>query len=186
MAGERLGRGERRNLATEHFADRAQLGHVAHRGGGAVRIDVVDAAVNAVDGLAHAGNRAVAGGCHHVFAVAGRAKADHFAEDVGAARQSVLQAFQHHRAATTSDHETIAVRIVGTRCLLRRGVVLAGHRAHAVEQQRHAPGQFLAAAGEHHVLHAPGNLLSSSADAVRRGAARRGDGVVDALDLVVG
>ena len=56
------------------------------------------------------------------------------------------------------------------------------HRAHGVKQRGQAPAQLFAAAGKHHVLHAPGNLLGGRAHAVRRGAARGGDAVVDALD----
>ena len=148
-------------------------------------VDVVDRAVQPLDGLAHAGDGAFTRGCDHVGAVAGGAEAHHLAQDGGAARLGVLQAFQHHGAAAAGDDEAVTVGVVGAGGLLGLVVALAGHGPHAVEQHRHAPAQLFATAGEHHVLHAPGDLLRRRADAVRRGRTGRGDGVVDALDAEV-
>src|SRR5690606_6796595 len=53
VAGERLGRGERWHRVAEYRTHRAQLGDIADRGRGAVRVDVVDAAIQAFDGQAH-------------------------------------------------------------------------------------------------------------------------------------
>src|SRR5215468_10176312 len=58
MAGERLGRGDRRDVLAEHLADRLDLALIADRRARAVRVDVVDPpyalAVEALHGCAHA------------------------------------------------------------------------------------------------------------------------------------
>ena len=84
------------------------------------------------------------------------------------------------------EHEAVPAGVVGARGPLRRGIPGARHGAHGIEQQRHPPAQFLAAAGEHHVLQAEGDLLRGGADAVRRCAAGRRDRVVDAADAEMG
>ena len=106
---------------------------------------VSDAAIQAFDGQAHAGDGAVAGRGDHVLAVGTGAEADQFAEDLGAARLRVLQALEHQGAAAAGDDEAVAIRVVGARGALRRVVVLRGQRAHAVEQHGHAPADLLAA-----------------------------------------
>jgi hypothetical protein len=102
VAGERLGGRERRNGVAKHFAHGAQLGHVAHGGGGAVGVDVVDGLVSGGDGLAHAGNGAVARRGHHVGAIGRGTKTDNLGQDGGATRQGVFQAFEHHGTAAAA------------------------------------------------------------------------------------
>ena len=55
-------------------------------------------------------------------------------------------------------------------------------RAHRIELRGHAPVQFLAAAGEHHVLRAMPDQVGGRADAVRRGRAGGGDRIAQAED----
>ena len=47
VAGHRFGRRDSRAVIAEHFADRAQLFHVADRRGGAVRVQVADRGIHA-------------------------------------------------------------------------------------------------------------------------------------------
>jgi hypothetical protein len=101
-------------------------------------------------------------------------KADHFGQDGGAARLGVFQAFQHHGTAAAGDHEAVAVRVVGARGFFGCVVALARHGAHGVKQQAPCPRTaFFAATGEHHVLHAPLDLLGGNANAMRRGGTPR-------------
>src|SRR5690606_603110 len=87
-AGEALGRADLRCLVAEHFTDGLELGHVAHRGGSAVGVEVVDGAVDGGQGLLHAAYCAFAARGYHVVAVGGGAVANHFGVDLGAAGQA--------------------------------------------------------------------------------------------------
>src|SRR5690606_18340300 len=119
----------------------------------------------------------------HVVTIRGGAVADHFTVDRRAARLRVLQLLQHDDTAAARDDKTVTGGVVRTRGLGRRVVVLARQRAHGVEQTAQRPVLFLAAAGEDDVLLAHLDQLHTVADTVRAGGARRGDRVVDALDL---
>src|SRR5690606_13979859 len=173
----------RRGLAGEQLLDRVQFLNIARRGRGAVAVDVVDRTINAGQRLLHAANRAFAAGGHHVVTIRSGAVADHFTVDRRAARLRVLQLFQHDDTAAARDDKTVTGGVVRTRGLGRRVVVLARQRAHGVEQTAQRPVLFLAAAGEDDVLLAHLDQLHTVADTVRAGGARRGDRVVDALDL---
>ena len=186
MAGQRLGRRDRRALRAEHLADRLDLLDVADRRRGGVRVDVVDRRVHAFERHLHAAHRALARRRHHVVAVGGRAIARDLGVDFRAARLGVLQLFEHQHAGAAGDHEAVAVAVIGARGLVRRLVEARRHRAHGVEQHRHGPVEVLAAAGEHHVLLAPLDRLGGVADAVVRGRAGRRDRIVHALDLEPG
>ena len=137
---------------------------------------------NVAQRLTHAAHRALAGRLHHVEAVRGGAVADQLAIDLGAAGQRVIERFHHHDAATAGDDEAVAIGVVGTRG--DRGAIVVGRRqrAHAVEQHRFGPVQFLAAAGEYHVLLAGLDQLRGVADAVGGGGAGGRDGIAHALD----
>ena len=90
MAGQRLGRRDRRTLVAEHLADRLDLLEVADRRRGRVRIDVVDRRLHVLERHAHAAHRALARRRDHVVAVRGRAVAGDFGVDARAARLGVL------------------------------------------------------------------------------------------------
>src|SRR5690606_17877859 len=183
VAGQALGGADCRRLVAKHFTHRARLGGVADRGGGAVGVQVVDRAFNAFQRLTHAAHGAFAARCDHVIAVGSGTVADDLGVDLGAALERVLQLLDHHHAATTGDHETVTLGIVGARSLFRGFVVAGGEGAHGVEQDALAPVLFFAATGEDHVLLAELDLLHGIADAVRAGGTGGGDRVVDALDL---
>ncbi len=125
-------------------------------------------------------------GRDHVVTVGGRAVADHLGIDSRAARLGVFELFQHHHAGAAGDDEAVAADVVGTRGGGGCRVVFRGHRAHGVEQHRQRPVQFLAAAGEDHVLLADLDGLIGVADAMVRGRAGRRDRIVHALDLEPG
>ena len=182
VAGERLGRREGRHRIAEHLLHRAELGDVADRRRSAVRVDVVDGAVDRGQCLAHAARRAFAGRCDHVSAVGCGAVADDLGQDARTARLRVFERFDHDHAAAAGDDETVAVGVVGARGLLRRVVVFRRQRAHRVEHHRLRPVQLLAAAGEDKVLLAELDLLHRRADAMRRSGAGRGEGIVQAAD----
>src|SRR3546814_1246798 len=62
MPGQRLGGRDPWHVGAEGLSDRFQLGDVADRRGGAVRIDIVDGRVaQALHGEAHAAHRSLAG-----------------------------------------------------------------------------------------------------------------------------
>ena len=186
MAGQRLGRRDRRAFGAEHLADRLDLLDVADRRRGGVRIDVVDRRVDPFERHLHAAHRALAGRRHHVVAVGGGAIAGHLGVDFRAARLGVLKLFEHQHAGAAGDDEAVAVAVIGARRLVRRLVEARRHRAHGVEQHRHGPVEVFAAAGEHHVLLAPLDRLGGVADAMVRGRAGRRDRIVDAFDLEPG
>ena len=136
--------------------------------------------------MRHAALGALARRRDHVVAVGGRAVADDFAVDSRAARLGVFEFFQHHHAGAAGDDETVAVDVIGARRGRRRVVVFRRHRAHRVEQHRQRPVEFLAAAGENHVLLADLDGLVGIADAMVGGRAGRRDRIVHALDLEPG
>ena len=184
MAGQRLGRGQRRHRVAEHFADRVELGDVAQRGRGAVGVEIVQRAIDALQRHLHAAHRAFAGWGDHVGAVGGHAIADQLGMDVRAARNGVVVVLQHQHAAATGDDEAVAVLVVRTRGA-GRGLVEAGRqRAHRIEHHAHRPVQVFTATGEHDVLRAVADHVRGGADAVRRGGAGGRQRVADALDLV--
>src|SRR6478672_6092103 len=168
MAGERLGRRDRRHVFAEHLADRLDLALIPYRSAGAVRVDVVDAAdrlaAEALHRHAHATRRALARGSHHVEAVGGSAVARDLAVDLGATALGALQLLEHQDAGAARDHEAVAALVVGAARLLGRRVEGRGHGAHGVEQYRQRPVEFLAAAREHCVLLAPLDHLGRIAD----------------------
>src|SRR5215831_13621 len=82
MAGQRLGRRDRRHLGAKDLADRLDLLEVADRRRGGVRVDVVDRRLDALERHAHAAHRALARRRHHVLAVRGRAVAGDLAVDL--------------------------------------------------------------------------------------------------------
>src|SRR3546814_14692128 len=75
MAGQRLGRADRRHLLAEYLAERLQLLDVADRRAGAVRVDVDDRAVKPGARLTHAAHNALPGRSHHLATAGGRAVA---------------------------------------------------------------------------------------------------------------
>ena len=145
-------------------------------------VDVIHRRAHGGQSLLHAARGAFTGWRHHVVAIGGGAEAHQLGQDGCAPRARMLQRFQHQHAAAAGDHEAVARRVEGARGLLGPIVVAGGHGAHRIEQQRHLPALFFAAAGEDHVLLVPGDQLRGVPDAVRAGRAGRGDGVVDALD----
>ena len=80
------------------------------------------------------------------------------------------------------DHDAVAIRVIGPRGGFRGVVEVAGQRAHRIELAGHAPVRFLAATGEHDVLHAMPDHVGGGADAVRGGRAGGRQRVADALD----
>src|SRR5690606_25264375 len=153
-----------------------------HWRGGAVRVDVVDRPPRGGHGLQHAARGTFTGGGHHVVAVGGGAVAGEFRVDGGAARQGMVERLDHQHTAAAGDDEAVALRVIGARGLVRRGVVLGGERAHGVEHAAQRPVLVLSATGEDEVLLAELDLLHGVADAVRAGGTGGGNGVVDALD----
>src|SRR5690606_5525398 len=105
VAGEALGRADLRCLVAEHFTDGLELGHVTHRGGSAVGVEVVDGAVNGGQGLLHAAYWAYAARVYHVVAVVGGAEADRVSVDLGAAGQGVFEVLDHDHAGAAGDDE---------------------------------------------------------------------------------
>ena len=186
MAGQRFGRGDRRRgAAAKDAADRLHLGHVAHDGRGAVRVDIVDLAARRQGGHGqfHRPLSALARGGDHVVAVRGGAVTRDFAIDFRAARQGVRQFLEHHHTAAPGDDEPVTGGVIGARGGFGGVVILAAHRAHGVEQARQGPVQFFSATGKDNVLFAHLDQFDAVADAMRRGRAGAGDGIVDALDL---
>ena len=98
----------------------------------------------------------------------------------------MLQLFQHQHAGAAGDDEAVSVEVVGPAGDGGAVIEFRRHRAHRVEEVRHRPVEILVAAGEHHVLLAPLDELVGIADAMRRGRARRGDRIVDAVNLEPG
>src|SRR5690606_15453021 len=126
VAGQALGGADGRGLVAEHFADAADLGNVAYRGGGAVGVQVVDRGVDGGQGLLHAADRAFTARGDHVVTVAGCAVADDFCVDLGTAGQGVFQLLDHDHAATAGDDEAVTLGVVGARGFFRGVVVLGG------------------------------------------------------------
>ena len=91
--------------------------------------------------------------------------------------------FQHHHTATTGNDKAVARRVIGPAGGFGGIVIFAAHRAHGVEQAGQRPVQLFAAAGKDDVLLAHLDQLGAIADAMRRGGAGRGDGIVHALDF---
>src|SRR3546814_11163902 len=104
-----------------------------------------------------------------VDAVGGHAVAGQLGVDARAARLGVFVFLQHQHAAAAGDDEAVASGVVGTRGAFGRVVVVGGQRAHRVDLRGPAPVQFLAAAGEHHVLAAVAVTVAPRADAVGDG-----------------
>ncbi|MPL82870.1 hypothetical protein SDC9_28819 [bioreactor metagenome] len=187
VAGERLGRGDRRHRAlAEDAAHRIHLGHVAGDRRGAMRVDIADLAAfgQGVEGKPHRAFAALARGRNHVIAVRGGAVTGELGIDLGAARLRVFKLLEHHDAAAARDDEAVARHVERPARGLGRVVVFRAHRPHRVEQAAERPVQLLAAAGEDDVLLAHLDQLGAVADAMRRGRAGRGDRIVHALDLV--
>mmetsp|Transcript_21068 Transcript_21068/g.50805 ORF Transcript_21068/g.50805 Transcript_21068/m.50805 type:complete len:287 (+) Transcript_21068:744-1604(+) len=95
----------------------------------------------------------------------------------------MLVLLQHHHPAAPGDDETVARLVEGARGGLRRGVVLGGEGAHAVEHGRVLPADVLARPRHRKVHLAELDLLHRDADAVRARGARRGDREGRALHL---
>ena len=186
MAGERLGGGDGRDLVPENRADRLDLLEVADGGRGRVGVDIVDGRLHGGQGLAHAAHGALPRGGHHVMAIGGRAIAHDLGVDLRAARLGVLIFFQHQNARAARNHETVACLVISARGRAGGLVVAGGHGAHGVEEHGQGPVELLATAREHHILLAPLDHFSRIADAMGRGGAGRGDGIVDAPDLEPG
>src|SRR5690606_28124438 len=158
----------------------AHLLGVADRGRGAVRVEVVDLRIAGhFERDLHAALGALARGGDHVVAVGVGAVAGDLGVDGGAARLGPLVLLEHHDAGAAGDDEAVAVLVVGAAGLGRGVVEVGGHGAHGVEHVGHRPVDVLAAAGEDHVLLAPGDLFGGRADAVGAGRAGRGDRIVD-------
>ncbi len=183
MTGHGFGRGDRRAVVAEHFADRTQLFHVAYRRRGTVGVQVVDWGINAVHRHLHATYRAFAGWRNHVGAVRCGTVTHDLSVDVRATCQRVLQLFNHNHTAAASDNETITVCVIGTGGFIWRLVVFGRQRAHSVEFTGHFPAQFLAAASKNDVLFTQLDLLNRITDAVRGSRTRGADGVVHTVDF---
>src|SRR5690606_34152274 len=183
VARKRLRGCDVRHVIAEDLADGRDLARIAHFRRRAMRVDVVHLLLHRGERLAHASHRTFARRSHHVVAVGSGAIADHLAVDLRTARLGVLQFLEHHHAGAAGDHEAVAVDVIGARGSRRAVVELGGHGTHGVEQVRHGPVKILMPAGEDDVLLAPLNQLVGIADAMSRGGAGRGDGVVHAADL---
>ncbi|MNV20616.1 hypothetical protein D3C71_1115240 [compost metagenome] len=96
--------------------------------------------------------------------------------DARAARQCVVQRFQHQHAAAFTDDQAIAVAVVGAGREFRRVVLLAGG-VERVEHQRLAGAELFRPTGQHHFLAAVADGFIGVADALaaRRAGAGRGD-----------
>src|SRR5690606_6235777 len=106
----------------------------------------------------------------HVEAVGVGRISDDLAVDLGPAGPGPLVFLEHHDTGPAGDHEAVAVGVVGPAGDARPVVEVGAHRAHGVEQHRQGPVQLFRAAGEHHVLLAPGDLLVADPDAVGGGS----------------
>ncbi len=95
-----------------------RFGPVAHFGGSAVGVDVIDLLrldAGVAQRVAHHAKGAVAvvGRRGDVEGVGAHAVAHHFGQDVGAARAREFQFFQHQDAGAFAHHEAVAVLIPG-------------------------------------------------------------------------
>ena len=184
VAGQGLGRGDGRSGVAEHLANRLHLLDVAHRRGGAVRVQIVDLSpAQAFHGQAHAAHGALARGSDHVIAVGIGGVADDLAIDLRPAGLGALHLLQDQHARAAGDDEAVAGLVIGAAGDGGAVVEVGAHGAHGVEQDRQRPVQLLGPAGEHDVLLAHLDLLVGRADAVGRGGARRRDAEVQPADL---
>ena len=102
--------------------------------------------------------------------------------DARAARLRVLVVLQHQHAAAAGDDEAVAVGVVRTRGAARACRCTGSTARPSRRTAGHAPVQFFAAAGEHHVLHAVPDQVGRRADAMRGGRAGGGQRIAHAAD----
>ena len=99
--------------------------------------------------------------------VAGKAIADQFAVNAGAAALRMLVFFKHHGAGAFAHHEAVAIAVIGTRGALGGVVESGGQRAaRGKSGKRQAVDGQLRTAGDHHVSIAESDEPAGVADGV--------------------
>ena len=193
MTDRRFRRGHRRRrlgLAQQPL-DSAELDLVAHRRRGAVGVDVVDVLgreASALESRLHAAETAVAvfGRRRDVIGIARHAIADDLGIDARAAPLGVLEILQHDDPGAFAHDEPVAILVVGARALRRRIVEARRERARRAKAGDGDPAdRAFRATGDHHVGIAQRDQPAGIADRMRAGRARRHDGVIGPLELML-
>ena len=183
MAGHGFGGadGELISVLAKDALERGGFNTVAHFGGGAVRIHIVDLfGFNAgvLNRQAHHAERSIAvyRRAGDVIGIAAHAITDDFGQDVRTAPPGMLELFEHQNARALAHHESIALDIPGTRGFL--GFIIAlRKRAHGGESaDAHGSDASLRAAADHHVGIVALDDLERIANGMGAGGASRGGG----------
>ncbi len=185
VAGHGLGGADRDLLGVlaPQALDRHGLHFVAHRGGGAMGVDVGDLLrfhVRVAERGLHdpAGATGVLGRLGDVVGVAAHPVADHLGQDGRAAALGHLQRLQDQDAGALADDEAVALGVERAAGALRL-VVAGGQRPHGGEAAHaHRGDGGFGAAADHDVGVAPGDDLEAVAHRMGRGRAGGGGGRV--------
>ena len=191
VARHGLGRGdvELVGVLAEHFLDGFGLGDVAHVGGGAVYVDVVDVLglqACIIEGVLHHqdGTQSFGVGGGDVVGVGTHAFTGHLGVDLRAAGFGVLQLLKDEAPGTFAHDEAVAAGAEGAAGLLRL-IVAGGEGFHGVET---ADATFcdgsLGTAADNHVGLAQTDEVEGISQGVGAGGAGGGRHVVGAVEAI--
>mmetsp|Transcript_30160 Transcript_30160/g.61554 ORF Transcript_30160/g.61554 Transcript_30160/m.61554 type:complete len:405 (-) Transcript_30160:168-1382(-) len=172
----------------EQPLDRSEFREISDGRGSSMRINVFDGFVPGMFlGIGH--------GEFHTSLSSDSRRSDHivpvrigpvpheFGVNLGSSGLGVFQLLEDDDPPSSGDAEPITVLVEGPTRLLGRVVVRGAQRPHAVEHAGEVPIDALSGSAEGDVGLIQENLLVPRPDAVRSGAAGRGDGETHSLDL---